>query len=127
MKGVLFAPAEYWSLTAEQKKDICSGCGPKGLLSWIIPDTIYGLRISHVCDIHDWMYAVGETIEDKESADRSFLNNMLRLIEVQNSWAWLAWLRRKRAGTYYNAVKLFGGPAFWAGKNKPEEMGVVVA
>lgn len=68
-------------------------------------------------------YLIGETHADKESADRSFLYNLQRRIEAQDSWWWIKKLRHRRAKTYYEAVRMFGGPAFWAGKNLPEEMG----
>jgi hypothetical protein len=55
--------------------------------------------------------------EDKEEADRVFLWNMLRIIHARTSSRILTWLRRRRAYKYYLAVKHFGGPAFWAGKN----------
>lgn len=118
----LFAPADYRQATAEQKRDICNGCGTKGLGGLITPDTLYGLSINAACDIHDWMYVFGRTIADKEEADRVFLNNMLRIIEAKSGLL-LRWLRRRRAMTYYSAVRDFGGPAFWAGKNAPEELG----
>lgn len=68
------------------------------------------------------MYHVGQTVADKEEADRVFLNNLLRLIEAGSGW--LKMLRRRRALDYYQAVVAFGGPAYWAGKNSPTEEGV---
>ena len=122
---LLYAPADYWRLSGIAKGRLCNGCGTKGLCGVIVPDTIWGLCITPACDIHDFQYATGETIADKESADRAFLNNMLRLIEAGTKWRWLKRLRARRARTYYDAVRRFGGPAFWAGKNRPEETGVV--
>jgi hypothetical protein len=54
---------------------------------------------------------------DKEIADRVFLNNMLRVIEAKPSNSFLKSLRKNRAKSYYMAVKLFGGNAFWGKKN----------
>ena len=124
-RAMLFAPPGYWRMSPEHRAEICNGCGPKGLCGYVIPDTIWGLYIGDVCDIHDFQYETGSTHEDKESADRSFLYNMLRLIEAAGGPAILKWLRRRRAMKYYRAVCAFGGPAFWAGKNRPEEMGTV--
>jgi hypothetical protein len=39
------------------------------------------------------------------------------MIEAAGGPAWLQALRRRRAKTYYEAVHLFGGVAFWDGKN----------
>lgn len=115
----LFAPESYWLLNPVQKSDICNGCGSKDSKFDFVPDSIYWLSICEACDIHDYMYAIGLTLEDKREADRVFLNNMLRQIEVGNKW--LRPLRRRRALKYYEAVTMFGGPSFWRGKNSPEE------
>lgn len=120
----LFAPASYWQATQEEHDLVCNGCGAKGLggmLGFLVPDTFYGLSITRACNIHDWMYTEGKGIEDKDKADRAFLNNLLRIIEAESCWL-LKPLRRYRAMTYYGSVRDFGGPAFWAGKNEPREM-----
>lgn len=84
---------------------------------------MYLLDISPACDIHDFMYALGESIEDKEQSDRVFLNNLLRLIDKAPSGGILFFgriltlLRHRRALKYFEAVSLLGGPAFWAGKH----------
>jgi hypothetical protein len=121
----LWAPEEYWQLSDEQRRDLCNGCGTKGLGGYVVPDTIYGLRITVACDIHDFMYATGRSIEDKQTADRVFLNNMIRIIEAKTKRFFLRKLRTTRAYTYYLSVCNFGGPAFWSGKNSPREIGAV--
>ena len=70
------------------------------------------------------MYTTGHTIEDKDAADRVFLNNMLRIIRAHTKSRWLRYLRAKRAKIYYHAVCLFGGPYFWDDKNRHEEQGL---
>lgn len=122
-KTHLFAPAPYWQLSEAQRAEICNGCGTKGLVGALVPDTIYGLRVTPACNIHDFMYVLGATIADKESADRVFFNNLLRLIDAGTRWQWLKRLRATRARTYFQAVRMFGGPAFWEGKNADDEMG----
>lgn len=92
-----------------------NGCG-SGWSARIIPNTIYGVSILEACRRHDYMYGVGKTIEDKEEADRVFLNNMLRLVEAKKGWWFPHSLARRRALKYYEAVLNFGGPAFWEGK-----------
>lgn len=100
-----------------------NGCGPGGWKFDLVPDTMWGLSVNEACDIHDWMYLFGKVIDDKDRADRSFLNNMIRLIDGRTAKNWFAqrflktW-RYRRAKIYYEAVSNFGGPAFWAGKNK---------
>ncbi len=113
----LFAPRTYWEATPEERGKHVNGCGPDGWKGKLVPDTLWGLKVTESCYIHDWMYDFGTTIDDKIVADRVFLNNMLRQIECGLSWGWLRRLRRRRARIYYEAVKRFGGPAFWDDKN----------
>jgi len=94
----LYAPGLYWALSPEGKADICNGCGTKGFT---------------------FMYTVGVDEEDRAEADRVFKNNLFRIIEAKTKWAIIKILRRRRAVTYYQAVRMFGGPPFWNGKNEP--------
>jgi len=122
-RALLLAPPEYWKLSAEDRA--ARRCGPgRGVLEWLVPDTIYGVRVSVACSIHDFMYAHGKTPADKDEADIVFLNNMIRLIEAHGGMWVLRRLRLHRAVIYYEAVKNFGGPAFWNTKNKPTEIGL---
>ena len=121
MTTTLYAPASYVNAPPAVRAEICNGCGTKGLCGFVIPDSIWGLDITESCHIHDWAYYEGQTLADKEEADRVFLNNMLRLID--GGWWWLKRPRILRAREYYQAVKICGGPAFWSGKNKKEAMG----
>lgn len=105
----------------EVASKVSNGCGPAGASwkAWIVPDTIYGLKISPACDIHDFMYHTGYTIEDKNKADSIFLDNLYKLIDNNTSW-WNKWLnpvRRVRAYEYYLAVRVAGKEAFLAGKD----------
>jgi len=118
----LFAPPSYRAASKEVRAIAVNGCGTGGWKGFLVPETMWGLDIREACNIHDWMYLAGETIADKDEADRVFLNNLLRLIESGSRWEWLAALRRRRALKYYEAVRVFGGPAFWNGKNPPETM-----
>jgi hypothetical protein len=68
------------------------------------------------------MYIHGVTNEDKKTADRVFLNNMMRIIDAAGGWWLLKKLRRRRARIYYEALRFGGGPAFWRGKNKETEI-----
>jgi hypothetical protein len=119
----LFAPSAYWKLPEGARKLLCNGCGTKGLCGFIVPETVWGLPITPACDIHDFMYHVGETPADKDAADRVFLNNMLRIIDDKTRFRVLKLFRRRRAMTYYTAVAELGGPAFWSGKNDARELG----
>lgn len=116
--GTIFAPASFLNAPTNQLKEVCNGCGAANAKFDFVPDRIYGTDISFACIIHDWMYEQGRIIEDKEEADRVFLNNMYRLIELdKHKWYKPTRLQRIRARGYYQAVQHFGGSAFWAGKN----------
>jgi len=119
----LYGPSSYWELTAKERKKRCNGCGAANACFDFVPDTIWGLRISAACNIHDYMYGEGKAIEDKEAADRAMLNNMIRIIDAKTKWRWLRKLRKRRAHKYYWAVNKFGASAFWDGKNKASEIG----
>lgn len=111
----LYKPRSYTDAAHEEISENTNGCGAKGLGGWFVPDTLYGLNICDACEIHDWMYFKGKTAEDKNEADRAFLNNMVRIIDDKSGWL-LKGVRKIRAKNYYRAVKYFGGPSFWAGK-----------
>lgn len=118
----LWAPEAFWRLTKRQIDEMCNGCGPDGIGAILVPDTLWGIRITAACNIHDYMYAVGETIDDKARADRVFLNNMVRIIQAESRTRVMKWLRYRRAYKYFEAVNLLGGPYYWAGKNSPDEV-----
>jgi len=116
--GVLYAPASFLTSSIEELELVCNGCGAANAKFDFVPDRIYGSYIGHACDIHDWMYNEGRSIEDKEEADRIFLNNMYRLIERdKHKWYKPTKLQRIRCREYYQAVQHLGGSAFWEGKN----------
>lgn len=116
----LFAPATYWEASSLEHLNFCNGCGPKGI-GFLIPNKLFGIDFSLACNIHDWMYAEGKTIEDKESADRVFLNNMVRLIDHSQACRAAKIINHYRAKRYYLIVKNFAGPSFWADKNNTLE------
>lgn len=110
----LQAPDGYWELTPEEKAEICNGAGAKGGIK--VPNTMYGLDLTEVFNIHDYMYYMGENEDDKRKADRAMLENSM--IAINKYGGWLSWFRRRRALKYYEAVVYFGAKAFYAGKGK---------
>lgn len=118
MNANLYVPASWRTAGPEVRSLAINGCGTEGWKGALIPETLWGLPVTAACNIHDWMYVAGVDIDDKNEADRVFLNNMLRLITAAGGPGWLQALRRRRARTYYQAVSHFGGPAFWDNKNE---------
>lgn len=125
LSAVLYAPEQYWRLPETVRLTVVNGCGPGGWLRFLVPDTNWGLNITPVCDIHDYMYTIGQNHDDKVAADRVMLNNHIRWIDANTKWDWLRRLRYNRAAFYYEKVRDFGGPAFWRDKNKPSELGFI--
>lgn len=113
----LYAPETFW-----KSGYVNRGCGPGPTGDKFVPDRIWGVDVGICCAIHDWMYLIGESITDKAVADRTLLNNMLRLISDHGGPAWKQKIRRWLAWQYFKAVDRFGGPAFWNAKNKSSEM-----
>lgn len=119
-KYELYAPKGFLHSTEKHLDMICNGIGPAGW-GWICPDTIYGLSITEIGDIHDYMFWEGETHEDWERSNRVFYNNCLRKIEMETKWKWLKWLRRRRAYHYYILLKRFSSHFYWKGKTDPHD------
>jgi hypothetical protein len=142
----LWAPTEFKQASPAQIEALCNACGPGNWIQRLVSDNFYelGPDISTVCNIHDWMYTFPEDAgqEYKDKADRVFKNNLIRTAEAAQAQdltyaetrsGWVRWwyrlqaeklyiTRMRLAEIYYTAVATFGGPAFWRGKNKPEEI-----
>lgn len=93
------------------KNNHCS-CGAENARFDFVPDTIYGLSIKEACCRHDHRYTIGGNKEDKESADREFLSNMLYLIDHNEKWYYPTFLARRRAMDYFEAVVRAGNSSF---------------
>lgn len=135
-KCVLWAPEEFWLLSDDDLQ--LYRCGPgRGILEKLIPDIwrfgwplVKPLVITPSCRIHDFCYETGpDTIAWKNKADRGFQNNMIRQVEFEaacySRWLYpITMVRLKKAQAYYHAVKIFGGPAFWSGRNPTSQTGL---
>lgn len=117
----LYAPESYWKYDRANLEEVINGCGPSGWKSRLVPDSILGVSIKVACEIHDFMYFFGENEEDREEADRTFLNNMLRIVEAESAWFGSKWARRRLVLYYYSSVRDFGGRYFWDDKNSEAE------
>lgn len=117
----LYADPGYWEVSKETRESW--GCGPGGFGDYFVPDTAWGLSIKPACMIHDWYYRCWPIPDEsqREVADRIFLNNMLRIIMAAGGRRFLIKLRIKRAHTYFQMVRKFGGPAWWEERNNDKE------
>lgn len=118
MKVTLYAPAEYWGLSKEEKQRICNGCGGRGgTFNFLIPQK----HFQEACNIHDYMYATGYTEADKRKADATILYNLDTI--VKNMSGVKKWWYKKLAKTFYKAVHDFGDYYFWKNKKFKELYG----
>ena len=92
--------------------------GPEGSYwSNLIPQAPFGVDFRPDAWIHDNLYRIGGTEDDRERADLVFSSMMLQSIQDHKFPRicpnWLGrWLARHAAGGYYDAVRLGGGGCF---------------
>lgn len=102
----LQAPIEVWEFLLEDlslptfAREV-NGCGSKSTEK--VPDTMWGLKVTPVCHIHDVMYKWSKTPEDCRYSNIVFLTNLTVFINNHSNFI-IGWLRRYRATSYYSAV-----------------------
>lgn len=114
-EGKLDAHPDFLKTRLHDLIKICNGCGAADAKIDFVPDTNYGLYVGYACQDHDFSYKVGVTEDDKKEADMRMLSNTLKIISWNSNWL-MKILRSKRANSYYLAVDLKGGDAFYKGK-----------
>ena len=125
----LDAPASFTRLNLQEIYKRCNGCGPK-FAGAIVPDRILGMVLTPACDIHDFMYSdeycqlenQKKSWGGKAHADKTFLNNLERIIR-KSKMPWYAFtqrlknkIARKRQEIcigYYKSVKYLGAISYW--------------
>jgi hypothetical protein len=111
----LRASSSFWHSSPHERGLRCNGAGAAGGIK--VPNTMWGLDLKPIFDIHDWEYAEGGNSRKRLAADVNMMINAQLLIEAHTTKVWvvgpiLRWLRGIRANTYYNAVRQFGTKAF---------------
>ena len=110
-RGKLYCRREFLETPIEDLLLICNGCGAANAKFDFVPDSIWGLWVGPVCNVHDFDYHHGTTERDRLQADIYMLLNLIRTIEAKSA-RWLRPIRRMRALSYYQAVREFGRDAF---------------
>lgn len=89
------------------KYENCDFCGPQvvdwktRMLSFIIPDNLWGVYIGDLCEAHDFCYEIGGNEEDKLYADDLFRYQIFhRLLPETNMFK-----ARLGANLYYYGVR----------------------
>lgn len=94
-------------------------CGPgRGIGQLVVPERIWGLRISPACYIHDDDWDTAPPSWDAfRAANSRFLENINNIISYSSSFFILRLLRHSRAATYYTAVSV-AYSIFWKLKQR---------
>jgi hypothetical protein len=85
-----------------------NGCGPKGFVGKLIPDSLLGLSVHEACNLHDERYFKGGDEEDRRKADKKFLQDMLLAIDKRQGIFLAKKIRTLGAYFYYFGVRVFG-------------------
>ncbi len=96
----------------DQYSELCNGAGPHGA-DLLVPDSLYGLRMTIVFDQHDFSYDKFNSALGKEISDLMMKVNMMLYIDKHTTKcpfmrSTLLFLRERRALTYYYAVHVGG-------------------
>lgn len=97
----------------EAIKAVANGCGASGWKYDLVPDKIYGADISLACNRHDYRYHIGRTAADKRAADKAFFMEIMTILVAELGWSFALLKGSGVAASYYIAVSLFGGDAFY--------------
>jgi hypothetical protein len=85
-----------------------NGCGPKGFLGRLIPESFLGVSFHEACNLHDERYFKGSSVRDRKIADQKFLDEMLLGIDRRGGIFLAKKIRKLGAYFYYFGVRLFG-------------------
>jgi len=89
-------------------------CGAgHGIGDLIVPEKIFGIRVTPACSIHDlsWEYAEA-TWADFHQSNSMFFHNLLELVRVQSANVFMRKIRYGMAVNYYLAVDTVGARIF---------------
>lgn len=90
----------------------CCGAGD-GIGNMLVPETMYFLRISAACYIHDLCWKIAEnTWADFHQSNYIFLVNILAIIRAKSGNTITRRLRNRRALKYFTAVDETGAMIF---------------
>ena len=113
----LLVPLSFAAASMDDIMAQTNGCGRDGAEGFFVPDTIYGMDVSMVCRVHDWMYIdaaeksrrhkdQAKLTEAEHFADGVFACNFVSVINAKSGNRLMRWLRLRRAYKYIDAVAL---------------------
>jgi len=80
----------------------CNGCGTRG---FDVPDTMWGLRVTICCNIHDVMCGMSNNSKERRWTDQVFFQNLCAWIRQESAGA-MMYPRLLRALLYFRGVKI---------------------
>ncbi len=81
-------------------------------LSWLVPDTIWGVSVSYAAFWHDRLYLVGGTWRERRDADFRFLGIIRDKVNAADLPGLIRYFAYARSVSYLTAVRLFGWSCF---------------
>ena len=79
------APKSFVGLSERDRADLYNGCGAGRIGGKLTPESLLGLKITYLCQIHDHMYERCCCERDEEIADGIFVMNMNNWISGHSS------------------------------------------
>lgn len=115
----LVAPEDI-KFPTQHLQDFKSYCGAgDGIGDYIVPETMFFLKTSAACYIHDRMWEQADgSWEDFHYANSVFIHNLISIISYQSKSTILKHMRMYRAVTYFNAVDSIGAGIYVAKHSK---------
>ena len=92
----LAAPQSFWDADQDLRDAVAGGCGPGGSGDMLVPDRMYGLKVTSACKIHDWTFAVWNDKKGFELSNNLFKNNLVRIIDQKGGNKQIQCLRKRR-------------------------------
>ena len=113
----LLVPLSMLLVSVQEIEKATNGCGREGIENLLVPDTIWGLQVTPICRVHDWMYEKANAAAEKHRdqarltreeafADGVFACNLVWFIREHTKGWFLRWLRLRRAYKYVDAVTM---------------------
>ena len=114
IEDVTFIVPESYHAPYQTLKEFPASCGAgDGLGNTLVPETMWGLRISPACSVHDFCFEVSEgTWQDFHQSNYLFLRNLIAIIRAKSANTIMRRLRYKRALKYFTAVDETGAFIF---------------
>ena len=111
---LVLKPDDYAMASREEIEARTDGCGPSGWRIDMVPDHLGDVDITEPCLIHDWLYYIGGSEEDRKRADVMLYVNIAAAVLMAGGP--MVPLRMAAAVMYYKAVRSCGSQFFGRGQ-----------